>query len=207
MSRRPCLIGIAGASCSGKTLLARRLAALVPGKAQVVSTDWYYRDLSHLDPDERTRWNFDAPEALDKDLFVNQLRALVQRAAVARPEYDFSTHTRKAQPTRMDPGDWIIVEGLFALYWEEIRALLDVKVFMDVDEETGLARRIARDVRERGRTEVSVRGQYAETVHPMYERYCLPTARFADVIARGNDPIDVSADTVLARLLPRMPMT
>jgi len=195
------VIGIAGASCSGKTTLAKRLAERLPdGPATIVSLDSYYRDLSHLTPEQRAAWNFDAPEALDDGLLFQHLRALLEGAATERPVYDFSTHTRAARPERVNPARFIIIEGLFVLYWPEIRYLLGTKVFIAVRDEVCLARRIARDVRERGRTEESVRAQYAATVRPMYEEYCEPTARFADIRVSGEEPVDQLAETVLRHI-------
>ena len=199
---KPYLIGIAGGSCSGKTLLAARLVERLPENSAVVLTlDSYYRDLSHLEPAERARWNFDLPEALDRDLLVRQLRALAQGETIDRPEYDFTAHTRAQHTVRVEPRDFILVEGLFVLYWEDVRDLMDAKVFIEVADAVCLERRKARDVRERGRTEASVCEQYATTVRPMYERYCAPTAQFADIVLNGEDPIDVSTATVLRCVL------
>ena len=195
------IIGIAGASCSGKTTLATRLAERLPqGPPTIISLDSYYRDLSHMTPDERAAWNFDAPEALDGNLLFQHMRALLGGATVEKPVYDFSTHTRTPRTERVSPSAFIIIEGLFVLYWQEARALLRTKVFIAAPHEVCLARRIARDVRERGRTEESVRAQYAATVRPMYEKYCEPTARFADLQVSGEEPIDDVAETVLRRV-------
>ncbi len=194
----PYLIGIAGASCSGKTVLARRLAEALPGSA-AFALDNYYRDLSALTPEARARWNFDVPEALDKDLLVAQLETLVRGEPIDVPEYDFTTHTRTARTTRMRPARVVLVEGIFALYWEEVRRLLDLKIFVDIDDAVCLQRRTERDIRERGRTEASVLAQYTETVRPMYAQYCAPTARFADLVLNGESPLEASAATVLAR--------
>jgi uridine kinase len=201
MNHKPYLIGIAGGSCSGKTLLANHLAAQLPGTQGVVlSLDAYYRDLSGLDPVERSRWNFDVPEALDHPLLLDHLRALVRGETVSRPEYDFATHTRTPRTQSIRARDWVILEGIFALHWDEVRALLDTKVFIRVDDRTSLARRTARDVRERGRTETSVLAQYTQTVLPMYRRHCEPTRRFADVVVSGEDPVEASARAVLAHI-------
>lgn len=198
MPETPYLIGIAGASCSGKTSLANRVAELVSAPAaRVISLDSYYRDLSHFPPEQRATWNFDLPAAQDKDLLHTQLRALLRGESVEIPVYDFATHARAAATERVEPASFIIIEGLFVLFWEEVRALLDTKVFIEVADAVCLARRIARDVRERGRTEESVRTQYAITVRPMYARYCIPTARFADIVVNGEDPVETSAAAVL----------
>jgi uridine kinase len=201
MSDAPYLVGMAGASCSGKTVLATRLAESTPGgPATILALDSYYRDLSHLTPDQRAVWNFDVPEALDNALLLQHLRALLNGSPIDKPIYDFSTHTRAPETERVEPAPFIIIEGLFVLYWQEIRDTLGTKVFIAVPDEVCLARRIARDVRERGRTEESVRTQYEATVRPMYRKYCEPTARFADLRVSGDDPIDQIAETVLRHI-------
>ena len=206
MTDAPYLIGIAGASCSGKTSLATRLAESVPGSpAAILSLDSYYRDLSHLTSEQRAVWNFDAPEALDDALLLQHLRALLTGTPIDKPVYDFSTHTRAPGTEPVEPAAFIIIEGLFVLYWREVRDTLGTKVFIAVPDEVSLARRIARDVRERGRTEASVRTQYASTVRPMYQEYCEPTARFADVRVSGEEPVDQLVETVLQHIRTRIP--
>lgn len=198
MSVSPHIIGIAGASCSGKTTLAARLAERLPQRpVTIVSLDSYYRDLAHLTPEARAVWNFDAPDALDHDLLFQHLCALRKGATIEIPVYDFSTHTRAPRTERIVPSAFLIIEGLFVLYWPEIREMLQTTVFIAAPHEVCLARRIARDVCERGRTEESVRAQYAATVRPMYDEHCAPTAQFANLRVSGEDPIDEVAETVL----------
>ena len=198
MNGAPHLIGIAGASCSGKTTLAARLAErLSEAPATIVSLDSYYRDLSHLTREERAVWNFDAPEALDHELLFQHLRALRAGASADIPIYDFATHTRAAMTERVTPAPFLIIEGLFVLYWPEIRAMLQTAIFIAAPHEACLARRIARDVRERGRTEESVRAQYDATVRPMYDAHCAPTARFASLSVSGEEPLDGVTEAVL----------
>jgi uridine kinase len=206
MSDAPYLVGIAGASCSGKTVLATRLRESTPGgPATILALDSYYRDLSRLTPDQRAVWNFDVPEALDSALLLQHLRALLSGSAIDKPIYDFSTHTRAAGTERVEPAPFIIIEGLFVLYWREIRDTLGTKVFIAVPDEVCLARRIARDMRERGRTEESVRTQYTATVRPMYQKYCEPTDRFADVRVSGDEPVDRLAEAVLRHVRACVP--
>ncbi len=195
------IIGIAGASCSGKTTLAARIAEhATAGTATLISLDSYYRDLSHLTPDARAEWNFDAPNALDDELLLKHLKILLSGTPVYIPVYDFSTHTRIALTERANPATFVIMEGLFVLYWPQIRDIVETKVFISVPDEVCLERRIARDTRERGRTEESVRQQYATTVRPMYEKYCRPTAKFADLQLSGQDDADELASAVLKKV-------
>lgn len=199
----PCLIGIAGPSCAGKTEVARRVAAALG--APLIGLDAYYRDLAHLPLEERALANFDTPEALDAALLFTHMRCLAAGAPAEIPVYDFTRHVRSAAVMRVEPSDFIVIEGLFALYWEELRELLAVKVFVAADHDVCLARRIERDVRERGRTPESVVRQYAATVRPMADKHVLPARVFAGLLLDGTAPVETSVERVLqavARVSP-----
>jgi len=191
---RPYLIGVAGPSCAGKSSLAAhivsRLNASTPNaagtEAGVLSLDSYYHPLAHLTPPERARYNFDTPHALDSDLLLEHARELREGRSIQCPVYDFVAHTRARQNIQIAPRPFIVIEGLFALYWEELRALLGTKVYVDLAEELCLERRIERDVRERGRTRESVFLQYQATVAPMALRYVYPARANADLLVSGN---------------------
>lgn len=201
MATRPRTIGIAGPSCSGKTRLARELVRRLGPSASRLPLDAYYRDLAALDPALRGDRNFDHPEALDHPLLVEQLVRLAAGSAVEVPVYRFETHSRASAGREVRPGEWLVVEGLFALYWSEVRALLQTKVFIENDDALCLSRRLERDVSSRGRSAASVRAQYERTVRPMFERYVRPTRRFADVLVNGAEPLEKSAASLLARLV------
>ncbi len=190
------LIGIGGASGSGKSALARRLSEVTG--APVVSLDSYYRDLSHLTFDERAKVNFDEPASLDHGLLLTQCAALSRGETIDVPHYDFSRHTRVAGSQRIEPGEVVIIEGLFTLYWHSLRDLLHVGVYVDLEDTICFARRLARDVRERARTPESVEQQYFTTVRPMAEKYIWPTRQHADVIVRGDALLEESVAKVLA---------
>lgn len=160
--------------------------------------DSYYRELSHLTVEERAKINFDEPASIDDALLREHLEALGRGEAVEVPHYDFATHTRVAGTQRIEAGAVVILEGLFTLWWEELRRLLPTKVYVDLEDETCFARRLARDVRERGRTPESVQWQYESTVRPMAERYILPTKRHADVVVRGDELLSAAVEKVLA---------
>ena len=203
MHKRPYIVGIAGASCSGKTALAEGLAQLLGPTSSSVTRlcmDRYYRDLSHLPMPERAAYNFDEPHALDHEAFARQLGTLASGQPIDAPTYDFQTHARLCETTRITPGAFVIVEGLFALYWRQVRDLLGLSVFIDADHEVCLARRLARDTRERGRTEQSVRTQYAKFVRPMYERHALPTRAYADLVVTSERPVAEMARTVAGHI-------
>ncbi len=192
---KPYIIGIAGPSCAGKTELAKSVAAALA--ATTISLDAYYRELGHLSLAERAAVNFDMPTALDHDLLAAQVRVLAAGDSVDLPIYDFATHTRTPQVQRILPAAFVIIEGLFALYWEDLRELCGTRVFVEAPDDVCLERRVGRDVRERGRTPESVRRQFAETVQPMATQYVRPTCAFADVVVSGLQPIALSTESVL----------
>ncbi len=193
------LVGIGGGSGSGKSTLARAILARQPG-ACIVELDWYYRDLSHLTPQGRASWNFDHPDALDWTLMLEQLRRLSSGDAVAPPVYDFTTHTRRGAFRAVGPAKLIVLEGILALHRPEIRAALDVSLFVTAAEPVRLARRLQRDVRERGRTPESVHEQFAATVRPMHDAFVEPTREHADLVADGEADLSDAVERTLALL-------
>lgn len=195
------ILAIAGGSCSGKTTVAEAVAEAL-GAAIVISMDRYYRDLSHLPLQERSACNFDHPDAVEHELLIEHMCLLAKGSEVEAPQYDFATHTRLPQPEVVKPEEYVVVEGLYALHWEGIRDLATLRAFVELDHETCLDRRVARDVKERGRNRDAVRAQYVQTVKPMYETYILPARATADLVLRGDAPV---ADLVAAVLdsLPR----
>lgn len=195
---RPYLIAVAGPSGSGKTELARHIAATLG--APLLALDSYYRDAAHLPFVERLRINFDEPRSLDHELLAQQLAALTEGQEISVPVYDFTHHIRSADVRPVRAGRFVVVEGIFALYWEDVRRLASTKVYVDVADEICLARRMDRDIRERGRSPESVIEQYAATVRPMAELYVHPTRQFADVVADGRRPVEQLARAVLTHV-------
>jgi uridine kinase len=196
---KPHIIGIAGASSSGKTELARRLAAALPG-TEIVSLDSYYRSSSHLTLAEREQLNFDHPCALDWELLRSHLEAMAAGRAFDEPTYLFAEHTRGEATRRIEPSEFLIVEGLFVLYWPEVREILDTTVYVEADPEVCYRRRLARDVAERGRTPEFVRAQYERTVLPGAEEFIFPTKRHADLVLSGEQPLEQSVAAVMQAL-------
>ncbi len=198
VSRRPHLIGIAGHSGSGKTALARELAAALLGAPDdVLALDAYYVDRRGVEPAARARLDYDGPEALDWDLLLDHLRRLAAGRPVERPVYDFRSHLRSRRTERLVPGRVVIVEGRLALYDAAARALLGTRIFVATDAETCLRRRVARDTRERGRTAAAVRAQWRATVQPLFVRYVEPTRRHAGLVIDGAEPLAALAAAVL----------
>ncbi len=197
----PTLIGIAGCSGSGKTTLARELATQL--NATLFPLDFYYRDLSQFPLDTRDKRNFDHPDSLESELFIEHLRALAQGQPIQRPVYDFKTHSRVPDAfTTITPCRFVIVEGILALHYPELLPLYKLSVYVDAPHEVCLTRRIRRDIRERGRTEASVREQYEAAVRPMADQYILPSQTRATLTVSGCESLDWSIERVLRHLGP-----
>jgi uridine kinase len=194
----PRLIGIAGASCSGKTELARWLGRRLD--APILNLDHYYNDLPDLPFEERARQNFDEPAALDYRLILEHTLALSRGEAIRAPQYDFATHRRETAEEEVTPGGYVILEGLFALYWPEVRARFGLSVYVDTPDEVCLERRLRRDTVERGRTRESVLTQYEATVRPMAFLHVRPTAAHADATVAGTEPLEEIGARVLGVL-------
>ncbi len=189
---RRLVIGVAGGTGSGKSTVADRIIEKV-GHAQVsvIALDSYYLDQTHLDLETRTAVNYDHPEAFDWELLRIHVRALIGGTAVHVPIYDFSTFTRTDRVKTLAAAPIVVVEGILVLWDAELRALMDLKVFVDADPDVRFIRRLSRDVAERGRTTESVINQYLETVRPAHLNFVEPSKRYADVIIpRGgkNEP-------------------
>lgn len=196
---RPLIIGIGGCSGSGKTTLARELTAQM--NARLLPLDFYYHDLSHLSPEERARQNVDHPDSIESELLTRHVEKLAEGAAIERPFYDFATHTRLRGVTEtVRPASVLIVEGILALHYESLRRLYDFSIYVNAPHALCLMRRIHRDIRERGRTEESVREQYETTARPMADRYVVPSAVHASVTVEGTDALDWSMEQILTRL-------
>ncbi len=177
------VIGIAGGTGSGKTTVVNKIIKALPqGEVAVIPQDSYYKDLSHLDPAERAKVNFDEPDAIEWTLLVEQLRCLKEGRAVEMPTYSYLTCPRQEQTVHVEPRDVVIVEGILVLNDEVLRSMMDVKVFVDADADDRLIRVIARDCIERGRTPKMVIDRYEAVLKPMHNRYIEPSKRHADLI-------------------------
>lgn len=195
------ILGICGGSGSGKTTLARRLREEVgEDNLAYLQQDSYYRDIDTLPAPLRASGNFDHPDCIDFPLLVAQLDALQRGAAVSIPHYDFATHHRTPETTHQAPKPVILIEGILIFSQAELRERMDLRLFVDTDDDIRLLRRIRRDVRERGRSLDSVLDQYATTVRPMHLQFVEPSKRFADLIIPENANNDLILDILVGKL-------
>jgi len=179
----PVVVGVAGGSGSGKTTVARALAASFrPEQVQIVLMDSYYKDREGVPFEERTRINYDHPDAFDEGLLVEHVAALKGGRTIEQPVYDFTRHERRRERLTVQPSKVVILEGILVLAVEALRPLLDLKLFVDTAADLRFLRRLQRDITERGRTPDSVIEQYLATVRPMHEAFIEPSRRHADLI-------------------------
>ncbi len=198
----PVVLAIAGCSGSGKTTLAAELAAQLD--ATLFPLDLYYRDLSHFPLDSRDKQNFDHPDSLESELIVEHVQALSTGLPIHRPVYDFKTHSRVANAFDLiHPKNVVIVEGILALHYRDLLPFYTFSIYVDAPNEVCLKRRIYRDMRERGRTEASVRAQFDATAKPMADQYVLPSQAHATVTVNGTESLDWSIEQILHALHQR----
>ena len=184
---KPTVIGIAGGTGSGKTFLTKKILEMsVTKDIVVIEQDAYYKDLSHMPYEKRVKQNFDHPDSIDLDLFESQLLRLIKGETINIPIYDFSKHIRSNKTKKITYSSTIIVEGIFVLYYLNLRKLYTVRIFMATPEEVRFQRRMARDIKERARTPESVKLQYESTVLPMHEKYVEASKVHADLIIQGE---------------------
>jgi len=192
-AKRPKIIGIVGGSGSGKTTVTKRIIdELTIDKVALIEQDYYYKDQSHMTMDERVKTNYDHPNAFDNELLYNHLLELIEGKAVELPVYDYVNHTRSDGKKHQEPRDVIIIEGMFGLYSEKLRELMDIKIFVDTPSDLRILRRLLRDINERGRTLISVR--------PMHEKYIKPTKQYADIIIPDGGYNDIAVDILITKI-------
>lgn len=198
---KPIIIAIAGGSASGKTTVVNEiLDKLKSVDITLICHDDYYNDQSNVPMEERIKVNYDHPHSLDNELFVNQLKTLIDGKPIDKPSYDFVNHNRKKETTKIYPTKVIIIEGILVLQEKKIRDLADVKIFVKSDDDIRFIRRLKRDMDERGRTMDSVINQYLSTVKPMYNQFIEPSSKYADIIIPNDNKHDVAVDFLVAKI-------
>ena len=200
MDKKILVIGIAGGTGSGKTTLMNNLITEFSNVVTVLSHDNYYKRHDELTYEERCRLNYDEPAALETDLMAAHLEQLRQGNAIDCPVYDFTQHNRSQETIRLVPRKVIIVEGILIFENKQLRDLMDIRIFVDTDDDVRLCRRILRDVRERGRTLESVVSQYLDTVKPMHEMYVEPSKKYANIIVPEGGKNLVALDMITGRI-------
>ena len=195
------VIGIAGGSGSGKTTVVRAITEKLREKVVVIPQDSYYKDSGHLPLEERQQINFDHPDSIDFRLLCKQLRELKQGNRIEQPVYSYLTCTRSATETiTVDPAEVIIIEGILVFTCKELREQMDIKIFVDADDDDRLMRGMARDIIERGKTVEKVIERYSKTVKPMYLQFIEPSKRYADIIIPQGGHNKVAIDIISATI-------
>ncbi len=201
MSDHTIIIGISGASASGKSLLANTIVnELGSDRVVVISEDSYYKDLHHLPVEERAKTNFDHPDALDHELLIQHLKSLQQGKTVEIPRYDFSLHQRRKETRTIGKHRIIVLEGILLFIDPMLRSIMDIRIFMDTALDICLVRRLKRDLLERGRSLESILEQYQSTVRPMYLQFIEPSKRYADVIVPRGGENRIAIDMIKAKM-------
>ncbi len=194
------IIGIAGGTASGKTTVAQKIKEEFGDNVELLSHDYYYLPHNDMTYEERTKINYDHPNAFETDRLIRDIRDLKDGKAVDVPVYDFTIHNRVDDTVRVEPKRVIIVEGILVFENEELRRLMDIKIFVDTDSDERLARRILRDVKERGRSLDSVLTQYTTTVKPMHDQFVEPSKRYADIIVPRGGQNSVALEMINERI-------
>ncbi len=197
---KPLVIGVAGGSGSGKTTVAKAIDEAVGFASVLIDMDAYYKDQASMTMAERHAVNYDHPDSLDLDLMVAQLTELASGGAIDKPVYDYAAHTRSSQVVRVEAQDVIVVEGILLFADARLRALFDMKIFVEVSDDVRFIRRLRRDIVERGRSLDSVINQYLNTVRPMHLEFVEPSKRYADVILPEGGQNRVGVEMILARV-------
>ena len=199
--QRPVVIGVTGGSGSGKTTVSKAIYNQLSGQSLLIlQQDSYYNDQSDMTMAQRHAVNYDHPLAFDTDLMIKQIQQLLAYEPIEKPVYDYEQYTRSSKTIHQEPRDVIIVEGVLILDDQRMRDLMDIKVFVDTDDDIRIIRRIQRDIKERGRTLDSVISQYLATVKPMYHQFVEPTKRYADIIVPEGGENEVAIDLLTTKV-------
>lgn len=198
---RPVIIGVTGGSSSGKTTVSRAIYDQLQNESiMILQQDAYYNDQANMTMAERKAVNYDHPLAFDTDLLIEHIKQLRDNQAIEKPVYDYAQYTRSSQTIHQEPKDVIILEGILILDDERLRDLMDIKVFVDTDDDIRIIRRIQRDIKERHRDLDGIINQYLTTVKPMYHQFVEPTKRYADLIVPEGGENQVAIDLLTTKI-------
>ena len=201
----PLVVGIAGGTASGKTTVARKIHEALAGfPVAFLDQDSYYRKFGELSLEQRRDINFDHPDAFDTQLFVEHLQALKAGSAVEKPVYDYVLSTRGSNTVRVNPGEIVLVEGILVLHLEAVRAELDVKIFVETEDDVRIIRRLTRDIKERGRDFDHVIHQYFRHVRPMHMAFVEPSKRWADIVVPHGGNNEIAIDMLVGAIKARI---
>ena len=199
--KKPIVIGVTGGSGSGKTSVSRKILENFPDLTICkIDQDYYYKDQSHMPFEERLKTNYDHPFAFDTDLLIEHMNKLINFESIEEPVYDYENHTRSDKTIHQEPKDVILIEGILILEDERLRDLMDIKVYVDTDDDIRIIRRIKRDMEERGRSLDSVIDQYLGVVKPMYHQFIEPTKRYADIVIPEGVTNTVAIDLLTTKI-------
>lgn len=201
VTMKPVIIAVAGGSASGKTTVVNEILSKLDLKSvAIIKHDDYYKNQADMSLEQRYKVNYDHPSSLDNDLLVNDIKRLLDGETIEKPMYDFERYTRSTETETISPKKVIILEGILILTDERIRNLADIKLFVELDDDTRFIRRLQRDLKDRGRSVESVIEQYQNTVKPMHFKYVKPTKRFADVIIPNDYNHGVAVDIIVSKI-------
>lgn len=198
---KPVVIGVTGGSGSGKTSVSQAIYNHFPGRSiMMLEQDSYYKDQSHLPFEKRLETNYDHPLAFDTDLLIQHIHDLLEYKSIEKPVYDYTKHTRSDEVIIQEPKEVIILEGILILEDARLRDMMDIKVYVDTDDDIRIIRRIKRDIEERGRTLDNVIEQYLTVVKPMHHQFIEPTKRYADIVVPEGARNEVAIDLLATKI-------
>ncbi|EUJ32807.1 uridine/cytidine kinase [Listeria floridensis FSL S10-1187] len=201
MKRKPVVVGVTGGSGSGKTSVCKKIYDHFDDcSILMLEQDFYYKDQSHLSFEERLETNYDHPLAFDTDLLIEHVKKLLNYEAINKPVYDYTIHTRSSEVIHQEPREVIILEGILILEDPRLRDLMDIKVYVDTDDDIRIIRRLLRDIKERGRSLDSVIEQYLTVVKPMHNEFIEPTKKYADIIIPEGGQNHVAIDLMTTKI-------
>lgn len=198
---KPIIIGVCGGTGSGKSTVVEKIIKEIDScKYSIIKHDDYYKQNDYLTMDERIKINYDHPFSLDNDLLKENIKDLLDGKTITKPLYDFTVHNRKIEIEKIEPTDFIILDGILIFEDKELRDFMDFKIFVDTDADVRILRRIKRDMQERGRTLDSIVVQYLKTVKPSHEQFIEPNKKYADIIIPHGGENNVAIDIITTKI-------